>query len=52
MKNKKPTQKDIEDYIKFLEKAVNSKNMKTNDPEKWEKYKKKLEKERLKLKLL
>lgn len=52
MKNKKPTKKEIEDYIKFLEKAVNSKNMKQNDPEKWEKYKQKLEKEKLKLKLI
>lgn len=52
MKNKKPTKKEIEDYIKFLEKAVNSKNMKHNDPEKWTKYKQKLERERLKLKLL
>lgn len=52
MKNKKPTKKEIEDYIEFLEKAVNSKNMKDNEPDKWEKYKKKLERERLKLKLL
>ena len=52
MKNKKPTKKEIEEYIKFLEKAVNSKNMKQNDPDKWEKYKQKLEKEKLKLKLL
>ena len=52
MKNKKPTKKEIEEYIKFLEKAVNSKNMKQNDPDKWEKYRQKLERERLKLKLL
>ena len=52
MKNKKPTKKENEEYIKFLEKAVNSKNMKQNDPDKWEKYRQKLERERLKLKLL
>ena len=49
---KKPSKKETEDYIRFLEKAINSKNMKQNDPEKWEKYKSKLERERLKLKLL
>jgi len=47
MKNKKPTKKEIEDYIKFLEKAVNSKNMKQNDPEKWEKYNKNLKRRSL-----
>lgn len=49
---KKPTKKETESYIKFLEKAVASDNCKNNDPEKWKKYKEKLEKERLKLKLL
>jgi len=49
---KKPTKKETEDYIKFLERAVASNNLKNNDPEKHKKYKEKLEKERLKLKLL
>jgi hypothetical protein len=52
MANKKPTKKEIEDYIKFLEKALASKNFKENEPLKYEKYKQKLERERLKLKLL
>lgn len=51
-KNKKPTKKEIEDYVKFLEKALSSKNFKNNDPDKYEKYKQKLEREKLKLKLL
>jgi len=49
---KQTTKKEIEDYIKFLEKALASKNFKNNEPEKYEQYKGKLEKERLKLKLL
>lgn len=52
MANKKPTKKEIEDYIKFLEKALASKSFKENEPLKYEKYKQKLERERLKLKLL
>lgn len=51
-KNKKPSQKDIEAYIKFLEKALASENFKKNKPVEYEKYKEKLAKERLKLKLL
>jgi hypothetical protein len=49
---KKPTKKETADYIKFLEKAIASKNFQANDPEKFQKYKDKLAKERLKLKLL
>jgi len=49
---KKVTKKDIEKFVAFLEKAVASENCKKNDPEKWKKYKEKLDKERLKLKLL
>ena len=52
MKNKKVTKKDIENFIKFLEKAINSENFKNNEPEKFIKYQEKLKKERLKLKLL
>ena len=52
MANKKPTKKEIEDYIKFLEKALASKNFKNAEPVKYEKYKEKLSKERLKLNLL
>lgn len=52
MTKNKPTKKQTEDFIKFLEKAVASKNLKNNDPAKLEKYKKQLEKERLKIKLL
>lgn len=52
MANKKVTKKDIEAYIKFLEKALASANFKNNEPEKYSKYKEKLAKERLKLKLL
>jgi hypothetical protein len=51
MRNK-VTKKQVVDYIKFLEKALSSKNFKNNDPEKYEKYKQKLEKEKLKLKLV
>ena len=51
-KNKKPTQKEIEAYIKFLEKALASENFKKNKPVEYEKYKEKLAKERLKLRLL
>lgn len=48
----KVTKKQIEDYIKFLEKALASKNFKNNSPIEYEKYKVKLDRERLKLKLL
>lgn len=49
MKQTKVTKKQIEDY---LEKSLKSENFKKNDPEKYEKNKQKLAKERLKLKLL
>ena len=52
MAAKKPTKKETLEYIKFLEKALASKNFQTNEPEKYLKYKDKLAKERLKLKLL
>ena len=52
MAKSKPTKKEIEDYIKFLEKAIASQNFKNNNPEKYAKYKQKLERERLKLKLI
>lgn len=52
MAKKQTSKKDIEAYIKFLEKALASQNFKNNDPEKYEKYKEKIAKERLKLKLL
>ena len=52
MAKQKVTKKQIEDYIKFLEKAIASKNLKNNDPLKHEAYKVKLEREKLKLKLL
>lgn len=46
------TKKQIEDYILFLEKAIASKNFKNNKPIEYEKYKLKLDREKLKLKLL
>lgn len=52
MAKKQATKKEIEAYIKFLEKALNSANFKNNEPEKYEKYKEKLAKEKLKLRLL
>ncbi len=52
MKPPKVTKKQVEDYIAFLEKSLKSENFKKNDPEKYEKNKQKLAKERLKLKLL
>lgn len=52
MGKKQTSKKDIEAYVKFLEKALASQNFKNNDPEKYEKYKEKLAKERLKLRLL
>jgi hypothetical protein len=52
MAKKQATKKEIEQYIAFLEKALASANFKSNEPEKYEKYKEKLAKERLKLKLL
>lgn len=51
-KQQKVTRKQIEDYILFLEKALKSENFKNNKPLEYEKYKDKLSKERLKLKLL
>ena len=52
MAKQKVTKKQIEDYIKFLEKALASQNFKNNKPLEYEKYKEKLSKERLKLNLL
>lgn len=52
MAKKQVSKKEIEEYVKFLEKALASKNFKNNDPERYEKLKGKLDKERLKLKLL
>ena len=53
MANKKPTKKDIELYIAFLEKRLASKNFKNNvSEEEFNKTKNKLAKEKLKLKLL
>jgi hypothetical protein len=52
MSKKTSTKKEIEDYVKFLEKALASENFKNNDPEKYQKYKDKLAREKLKLKLL
>jgi hypothetical protein len=52
MAKQKLTKKQIEDYILFLEKAIASKNLKNNNPIKYEAYKVKLDGERLKLKLL
>lgn len=52
MSKKQVTKKEVEDFIKFLEKAVASKNLMNNDPDKYKKMKEKLEKERIKLKLL
>ncbi len=52
MAKKQASKKEIEAYIKFLEKAVASNNLKNNDSVKWELYKVKLDRERLKLKLL
>jgi hypothetical protein len=43
MSKQKVTKKQIEDYIKFLEKALASENFKKNDPTKYETYKVKLE---------
>lgn len=51
-KKKQTSRKDIEAYIKFLEKALASENFKKNKPTEYEKYKEKLARERLKLKLL
>lgn len=53
MAQKKSSKKQTEEYIVFLEKRLASKNYKANvSPEEFDKTKKKLEKERLKLKLL
>jgi len=52
MAKKQVTKKEIETYIKFLEKALASQNFKNSDPIKYEKYKEKLSKERLKLRLI
>lgn len=51
-KKQQVTKKQIEDYIAFLEKALKSDRFKANEPEKYAKYKTKLEREKLKLKLL
>lgn len=51
MAKKQTSKKDIEAYIKFLEKALASKNFKANEPDKYEKYKIKLSNEKLKLKI-
>jgi hypothetical protein len=52
MAKKQTSKKDIEAYIMFLEKALASDNFKNNKPDEYLKYKEKLAKERLKLKLL
>ena len=39
MAKQKVTKKQIEDYIKFLEKALKSDNFKKNDPIKYQSYK-------------
>ncbi len=52
MAKKQATKKEIETYISFLEKALASDNFRNNKPLEYEKYKEKLAKERLKLKLL
>jgi hypothetical protein len=53
MAKKKPTKADVEKYIAFLEKRLASKNYKANvSAEEYAKTKAKLDKERLKLKLL
>lgn len=52
-KKNQPTTKQRQDYIAFLEKRINSKNYKNNvSAAEFEKTKEKLDKERLKLKLL
>jgi hypothetical protein len=43
--------KKYKNYLEFLETAVASENLKKNDPEKWAEYKRKLEKERLLVRL-
>jgi|LakMenE01Jun11ns_1017448.scaffolds.fasta_scaffold8694366_2 hypothetical protein len=51
-KEKKSQEQQTKEYVQFLEKALKSKNLKNNDPLKYEEYKKKLEKEKLKARLL
>lgn len=52
-KKNQPTTKQRQDYITFLEKRINSKNYKNNvSAAEFEKTKEKLDKERLKLKLV
>ena len=46
MAKQKVTRKQIEEYIKFLEKALSSDNFKNNEPEKYQTNKVKLERER------
>lgn len=55
MKKKKEKKSDLHqtrEYVAFLEKSMKSKNFKNNDPERYAKEKVKLERARLKLKLL
>ena len=53
MKKKKTTITEIEQYIEFLTKRVESENYKKNvSPEEYEETKEKLSKEKFKLKLL
>lgn len=53
MPNKIPTPKQRQDYITFLQKRLNSKNYKNNvSEEEYKKTKEKLDKEKLKLKLI
>ena len=53
MAKKKPTKAEVKQYVAFLEKRLASKNYKANvTPEEYAKTKAKLDKERLKLKLL
>lgn len=53
MKNKQPTLKQRQDYVAFLEKRLASKNYKNNvSEEEFDKTKKKLEKEKLLIKML
>ncbi len=52
-KQKPPTKKQREEYIKFLQKKIDSKNYKSNvSEEEFNKTKQKLNKERLLLKML
>jgi hypothetical protein len=44
--------KETKEYVIFLEKALKSENFKKNEPTKYELYKEKLKKAKLRLKLL